>query len=108
MSLKCSIVRKVGRRKGLLMHLLLTVGALLAMPGPQASAQQDSWRRTANGWEQTESWNHLVTAPIGTLRPLTLGTLIQRTWPATLAAAELSLVLAMLHFGWASVPSRQE
>lgn len=108
MSFECSIVRKVGQRKRLLMQFLLTIGALLAVPGPQASAQQDSWRRTANGWERTESWDHLVTAPIGTLRPLSIGTLIQRTWPATLAAAELSLVLAILHFGWASLPSRQE
>jgi hypothetical protein len=108
MGFECSIGRKVGQRKILLMQFLLTMGALLALPAPQASAQQDSWRRTANGWERTESWNQLVTAPIGTLRPLTIGTLFQRTWPATLAAAELSLVLAILHFGWASMPSQQE
>lgn len=99
MGFECNIVRKVAQPQRLVLLFLLTVGALLTLSGPHASAQQDTWRRTALGWERTESWEQLVTAPIGQLRPLTLGTLIQRTWPASIAAAELSLVLAILHFG---------
>jgi hypothetical protein len=95
---KCHIVDVFDECKRLLPMLLLSMSALQFIPALNASAQTDSWRRTANGWERVESWEYLVTAPVGKLRPLTLSTLIQRSWPATFAAAEVSLVLVVMHF----------
>jgi hypothetical protein len=103
-----NIVRDFGQSKRLLQPFLFSMAALLTLTGNRTEAQSDSWRRTANGWEKTESWDHLVTAPIGKLPPLTFGTLVQRSWPATFAAAELCLVLAILNFGRASVPSKAD
>ncbi len=97
--IECNILGVIGEYKRLLTHLVFSVIVLALMPGLEAQAQTDSWRRTANGWERTESWDYLVTAPVGKLRPLTADTLVQRTWPAAFAAVELSLVLLILHFG---------
>lgn len=104
----CNIVKTLAKSKRLLLQLLLLMTALVLLPGLHASAQSDSWRRTAKGWEKIESWNYLVTAPVGKLRPLTLGTLIQRTWPATFAAVEISVILLLLHFGSARIATRPE
>jgi hypothetical protein len=104
----CNILRNFGHPKRLHASFLLAMVALLTLIWARAEAQSDSWRRTAYGWEKTESWEHLVTAPIGQLRPLTIGTLVQRSWPATIAAAELSLVLAILNFGRASELGKSE
>jgi len=105
---ECNIVGAVGKSKRLLLQFILSMTALMFIPGLYASAQTDSWRRTANGWERAESWDYLVTVPVGKLRPLTVGTLVQRSWPATFAAVELSLVLLIMHFGSARVSSPLE
>ncbi len=63
-----------------------------------AESEIDNWRRTPRGWERVESWDRLLEPPIGQLRPLTIDTLLQRTWPASIAAAQLFLVLAVLHY----------
>jgi hypothetical protein len=111
------IVRKNVRPSRLRLGFLGCVGLLAAavqLPGvcntachasagaQGAAYQSDSWRRTAKGWEQTESWTCLISSPIGTLKPLTMNTLLERTWPAMFAAAELCLALAILHAGRAT------
>ena len=103
------IVDVFGKSKRLLSKLLLSMFIFFAlMPTLSALAQADSWRRTANGWERVESWNYLVTAPVGKLRPLTLKTLMQRSWPATIAAAEVCFVLVIMHFGSGSTKCKSE
>ncbi len=72
------------------------LGLVVALASDLALGQNDSWRRTAVGWERTEAWNQLTKPPIGRLQPLTVGTLFQRTWPATVALAEVFLILAVL------------
>ncbi len=96
---ECNIVSVVCNSKRLLLPFFLSMVAFMVVPEHYTSAQTDSWRRTAKGWERAESWDYLVTAPVGKLKPLTVGTLVQRSWPATFAAAELSVVLLIMHFG---------
>jgi hypothetical protein len=59
-----------------------------------SKAIDDSWRRTSVGWERKEDWRYLTVSPVR--RKLSLQTLVQKTWPATLATSELTLVLAIL------------
>ncbi len=75
------------------LHLAI---AILATATLFAAAETDSWRRTNRGWEHVESWTHLVTPPIGKLRPLTRKTLLQRSWPALFALTEVLLLLAIV------------
>lgn len=128
-----NIVRVIGKSKRLLPQFVLVLTGLMLIPAPCATAQgnlsqghlsqghssqghasrensrqSDSWRRTANGWERTESWDYLTSMPVGKLRPLTVGTLVQRSWPASFAAVELSLVLLLMHFGSATESTRPE
>ncbi len=105
---ECNIVGAVGKSKSLLLLFLLSMTELMFVPEPYASAQTDSWRRTANGWERAESWNYLVTTPVGKLRPLTVGTLMQRSWPASFAAVELTLILLIMHFSSARAAVRTD
>ncbi len=90
-----SIVPKSERPSRLSWRFVLVLLAVASMCG-FALAQNDSWRRTAVGWEQAASWNKMPQPPIGPLRSLTVGTLVQRTWPATIALAEMFLILAVL------------
>ena len=92
-----SIVPKSPRPSSLSRQFVFVCVVLIcAALGGVAIAQSDSWRRTPLGWERTESWKQLTEPPIGRLRQLSLDTLVQRTWPATIALAELFLILALL------------
>lgn len=92
-----SIVPKSPRPSSLSRQFVFVCVAMAcAVMGGLAIAQSDSWRRTPLGWERTEAWKQLTEPPIGRLRPLSFGTLLQRTWPATIALAELFLILALL------------
>jgi hypothetical protein len=66
------------------------------------------WRRTAVGWERVEGWYRLTQPGIPNLKPLTVETLLERTWPATVAFTELAVVLLILTLSYRdarSIPS---
>lgn len=92
-----SMVSKTPQPSRLLRGFVLAI-ALAEISIVLADSEADNWRRTPHGWERVESWNHLIEAPIGQLRPLTIATLLQRTWPAYVAATELFLMLTIIQF----------
>ncbi len=91
-----SIVSNSKRQRRLASYFALALAGT-EIASALAESEIDNWRRTPRGWERVESWDRLLEPPIGQLRPLTIDTLLQRTWPASIAAAELFLVLAVLH-----------
>lgn len=76
---------------------LITIAAVpyvMASPSQDAS---DSWRRTAQGWEQKEEWNQRILKALP-LPALSLRTAPRRCWPAAIAAAEVLFAVWILQF----------
>jgi hypothetical protein len=94
----------------LLLFLLLLAGWVLVelpqKPWPEANASP--WRRTANGWENTERWSHPTGQPYR-LSPLLVGALqVGISLVALTAASDAKSRRQPLHSEALEAPNRSE
>ena len=83
----------------LFMSLLMVQTIQFYAPARSFGQELDAWRHTAVGWERIEQWDDLVFGPRPQLEPLAVANVLQRTWPAAVAATECCLLLAILTAG---------
>lgn len=88
---------KRDERRFCLAILILII--LNLVPVSVHSQTSEDWRRTARGWERKQVWEQQNTYVFAKLEPLSSKNVWRRTWPATVAAAELCLILSVLTTG---------